>query len=344
MNDFSLTAAVTVLTGENKLEIQERLLAARQQVDPTSLSTSVFENGKSELAEIQASVGSPGFFGSERLVICHSLMGNGTGRKRGSKKSDDGPDAYGCIASVAPGVRLILVEETISKPGERKLRSAWPDIEILTIDVPRGRALVDWTCRRASRYETSIDGATAARLVEALFPSSWRQRARRDDVPPDLVRLDTELRKLATAAGENSEITAELVSELIPSVDTLDIWGLSNAISERDPERAVRQLQSSLDNGQAPEMILGQLAAQFETFAIVAASRGIPIERVASQTGLTEGRLKQSARASRNYQRNELARALSEIRRIDFGSKQGILEIENGLMSLVADLARRTAR
>lgn len=337
-----LPATVTVLHGDNRLEIGERLDAARSQIDPTSLSTSIFEQASTSIAEIASAAGSPGFFGAERLVICHNLIGPGTsGRRRRSRKTEkaDDADPLTFLRNVAPGVWVVIVEEFLPQADERRLRQFASQIQVENVQVPRGRALIDWTCERARKHLAVIDGATATRLVEALFPGTWRQQSRRDDVPPDLHRLDTELAKLAIAAGENGEISGEMVSTLVANADALDIWGLSNAIADRDRSRAIKQLELALDSGQPPEMILAQLAAQFETFAIVSAAGVRPINTVATQTGLSEGRLRQATRSARNYSRADLSRALKKIRDVDFGTKQGSFEPENALAGLVSELA-----
>lgn len=344
MSGNALTATVTVLYGDNRLAISERVDAARTQLDPTGLSTSLFDQASGEIAEVAAAAGSPGFFGAERLVICRNLVSAGSGgRKRRSKQGDaDESDPLSFLGSIAPGVRVLIIEETLSNADEKRLRSFASDITVEDVSVPRGRSLIDWTCERARIHQTTIDGATATRLVEALFPGTWRQASRRDDIPPDLQRLDVELAKLAVAAGERGEITGELIDELVPNAESLDIWGLTNAIADRDRSRAVKQLELALAQGQAPEMILGQLSAQFETFAAVNAAAGRPNERVAARTGLTEGRLRQAARSARGYSRSDLRRAFGEIRRVDFGIKQGHFEPEEALVSLVASLADRS--
>jgi DNA polymerase III delta subunit len=339
-----LPATVTVWYGNNRLEISERVKSARSRIDPSGLSTSLFEQASSSIPDIASAVGSPGFFGSERLVICYDLIGpsSGSGRRRSRAKDSTGDsEPLAFLGSTAPGVRLIIVESALRQADERRLRGLASDIHIEEVQVPRGRALVDWTCGRARQYRAALDGATATRLVEALYPGTWRQEARRDDIPPDLHRIDAELQKLAVAAGEDGEITADLVSSLVTNADSLDVWGLSNAIADRDRSRAIKQLEMALETGQAPEMILAQLAAQFETFAIINAANGRPTSAVASATGLSEGRLRQASRASRNYTRVELARALSEIRYVDFATKQGKVEPEDALAGLVAQLAGR---
>jgi DNA polymerase III delta subunit len=337
-----LPSTVTVLYGDNRLEIAERLEAARKAIDPTGLSTSIFDQAASAIPEVASAIGSPGFFGADRLVICHYLVtpSSSTRRKKSSNSDGEG-DPLSILGAIAPGVRVVVVEESLKSVDEKRIRTYAQDVSVEHVQVPRGRAIIDWACERARKHQSTMEGATATRLVEALFPGSWRQAARRDDVPPDLQRLDTEIAKLAVSAGRGTEITGALVAELVPNADALDVWGLTNAIADRDQAKAIKQLELALDAGQPPEVLLGQLAAQFETFAVVVASKGRPNVLIAQRTGLSEGRLRQASRSARNYSRSELTRALREIRDTDFGIKQGYFEPEDALATLVAGLALR---
>ncbi len=335
----TLPATVTVFHGNNRLEISERICSTIHDIDPTGLSTSVFENASTVANEVGAAAGSPGFFGADRLLICYNLVVPASGGRRRKQRDDDESDPLSALRNIAPGVHVVLVEDSLTRTDEKRLRQFASDVAVEKFDVPRGRGLIDWTCSRATVHRSSIDGATATRLVEALFPGTWRDANRRDDVPPDLYRLDSELAKLATSAGRDGEISSELVAALVPDAVPLDVWGLTNAIADRDQPRAIKQLERALENGQAPEMVMGQLAAQFETFAIVQAAPGLAPAEVASRSGLSEGRVRQAARSARNYSRDDLARALREIRDADFGIKQGHFEPLDALSFLVSGLS-----
>jgi DNA polymerase III delta subunit len=342
VNANPLTSPITVLLGDNRLEVRERVDRARTSIDPTGLSTSTIDSASNAVDDVAAAIGSPGFFGADRLVICFNLVTpSAGGRRRKASKSDPEADPLNVLSRIAPGVWLVIVEDSLSATDEKRVRTHARDVQVERLSVPRGRALIDWTSQRARMHQATIDGASATRLLEALFPGSWRQAARRDDSPPDLYRLDSELAKLAVAAGEQAEITGKMIGDLVPNADELDIWGLSNAIADRDQSRAIKQLEQAIEAGQVPEMILAQLAAQFETFAVVNAARGRPVASVASRSGLSEGRLRQAGRSARNYSRVELSLALQEIRDTDFGIKQGHFEPEDALASLVAGLSRR---
>jgi DNA polymerase III delta subunit len=336
-----LRSPVTLIHGDSQLGISERVNDLRRAMDPTGLSTSLFDNARDSLGEVAAAAGSPGFFGSTRLVIARNLITGAPRRGRG-RRAGESDDQLDFLGRVPAGVFLALVEGTVAPTEIKRLRSIAPDLSAEQYDVPRGKGLTDWVIARAEACGATIDQRTATMLVEALFPGVWRAKSRRDDVPPDLYRLASEIAKLSTAASPENTITPDVVSALTPDAESLNIWGLSNAIADRNPGLAILELERALENAQAPEVILGQLTAQFETFAVLVSGQTQSVESLASLSGLSEGRLRQASRAARQFRRSDVAGALAEIRRVDFGTKQGLLEPRDALPWLVTRLSQRS--
>jgi DNA polymerase III delta subunit len=170
VSEHVLQASITVFHGDNRLEISERLSSVRNAIDPTGLSTSVFEQASTSVPDIAVAVGSPGFFGAERLVICFNLISptSGSRNRRSAKSEASNDEPLPILQGIAPGVRLVVVEDSLTQADERRIRKQATDIHIVNVRVPRGRALVDWTCERARRHGATIDGASATSLIEAL--------------------------------------------------------------------------------------------------------------------------------------------------------------------------------
>ena len=92
-----------------------------------------------------------------------------------------------------------------------------------------------WVVRRAQKeYQSSIDMRAAAGLVERLGA--------------DLGRIDTELSKLATAAGEGNPITGELISELVGLTREEEVWAIQSHLLCGDANRSLRELKVILGN------------------------------------------------------------------------------------------------
>jgi len=92
-----------------------------------------------------------------------------------------------------------------------------------------------WAVRRCEKqHDATISAPVAAMLV--------------DRTGPDLGRIDTELGKLALAAGAGGVINDELISELVGRTREEEVWSIQAELLSGDPERTVRHLRAILDN------------------------------------------------------------------------------------------------
>lgn len=93
-----------------------------------------------------------------------------------------------------------------------------------------------WIQARCTKaYESSIDPRAAAMLVERLGC--------------DLGRIDTELAKLATAAGKGNPISQELIAELVGLTREDDVWAIQSYLLCGDAQRTLRELDIIMNNG-----------------------------------------------------------------------------------------------
>jgi len=105
---------------------------------------------------------------------------------------------------------------------------------VVKCDPPPEWQAVNWARKRCEKeYGKAIGREAATALVARLGA--------------DLARIDSELGKLAAAAGEAPEITVELIEELVGLTREQEVWGLQSAILTGDPEAALSYLRRSLE-------------------------------------------------------------------------------------------------
>ncbi len=331
---------ITILYGSDRLSIDELVTSVRTEVDPSGISTTIIDNASSDLGAVRSACGALGFFGSGRFVVARDLLSIAKRRGRKTSGDEEGDSAVSVLAGVPNETTLLVVEQSLDPRTEREIRKAVQNLEVQRHEVPRGLRLVEWTCQRARRYEAICGQNEARQLLEALFPGNWPAESRRDDVPPDLYRLDTEIAKLATAAGEDESITSASIARLVPGAEAEDFWGITNAIMDSNPGKAVVETERAYALGSAPEAILGQLTSQFEALSVASlASRGVSLGDLSIISGLSEGRLRQTSRSSHAFPAERIAAALDALRDLDAGVKSGTVEIEDALVPLIAMLA-----
>ncbi|MBK7707129.1 MAG: DNA polymerase III subunit delta [Acidobacteria bacterium] len=79
----------------------------------------------------------------------------------------------------------------------------------------------------------------------------------------DLRRLETEIKKISTAALPGKLITFDLVDSLVPSSRIISNFDLTDHMFARDKGRTFETLRKILDDGAEPLMLLGLIASNF---------------------------------------------------------------------------------
>jgi DNA polymerase-3 subunit delta len=103
-----------------------------------------------------------------------------------------------------------------------------------------------WVKTRAAKMGAPLDAGAVRALV---------QRA-----GADIVRLRAGLERVALYALGQAAITADDVKQAVPAApDSPADWGIANAIGRNDVREALRELHASLDAGDVPVKVLGQL-------------------------------------------------------------------------------------
>src|SRR4029077_16781613 len=78
-------------------------------------------------------------------------------------------------------------------------------------------------------------------------------------VAADLMRLKTEIEKLATYASERKMIRRQDVSALVVSEKTTTVWELADLLASRQPKKALEFLDRLLRDGEEPLPMLGAM-------------------------------------------------------------------------------------
>ncbi|HEU5422988.1 MAG TPA: DNA polymerase III subunit delta [Nitrolancea sp.] len=346
------------------MTIGERLRSARRTLDPEGINTTIIEQARQHLPDVQAACGALGFFGATRLVVAIDLFGEaksnnqsgqaqsgaarsgrGSAGKRGRGANAAADDAVvALLAGVPSTTELVVVERSFDTQAEQLTASSGARVAVERHDVPRGQPLLQWLVARARQHDTVIEAPIAEEILNALFPGSWQSSARFDDVPPDLFRLDNEIAKLSAAAG-TGPVTTDLVRQLVLGADAENTWGLVDALTGGQPSRAVQEVERALSHGTAPEALLGQLTGHFEALAaILLAGRGTSPREIAAATGLSDGRVRMASSGAQRTSIAAVAGAIDALRTLDADAKRGRVEPADALVALVARLASGESR
>jgi DNA polymerase-3 subunit delta len=94
-------------------------------------------------------------------------------------------------------------------------------------------------------------------------------------VAADLTRLQTEIKKLATYAGDRKIIRRQDVVALVISEKTTTVWELADLLASRQQKKALEFLERLLRDGEEPLQMLGALTWMYRKLIEASEVRGV---------------------------------------------------------------------
>ena len=158
-------------------------------------------------------------------------------------------------------------------------------------------------------------------------------------VSGDLLRLKTEVDKLATYAAVRQRVRREDVAALVISEKTTTVWELADLLATRQPKRALEFLERLLREGEEPPMMVGAMAWMYrkliEASELRRATNGWQAARA---LGMRPEQAEIALQSARKTSRERLLDGLKALQKADDRLKSGADE-RVVLEFLVAGLA-----
>jgi DNA polymerase III subunit delta len=208
-------------------------------------------------------------------------------KRRGKAALEDGDDEDGDVEPPgdldpltayvqAPGASttLVLTASDIDKTrrGGKAILKHAVVVECWGLKTEKNPRYVD--LRATARIAEQMVRKAAAESGQVIEPAAARLVAARAGV--DIVRLRGDIDRLMLYAAGKPNITLADAQEVVSAETTQDDWAVTNAIQNRNPGEALRQLALALEAGAVPYMILGQLGWFVRDKLSVADPRRIP--------------------------------------------------------------------
>ena len=191
--------------------------------------------------------------------------------------------------------------------------------------------------RLSEHFDISVfDKSTDAQLIVWLKRHFAKEGVMADDrvlsamlfrVGHSMFMLNEEVTKLSSYAKANglSAITVEDVEEICSSSSESDAFAISNAILEKNAEKAFLALNDMKQQRIEPPVVLGQLARTYSDLLSVSmlADEGLGSDDIAEIMKFHPYRLKLYMAAAKKTGTKKLADALDRLIKIDAASKMG---------------------
>jgi DNA polymerase-3 subunit delta len=163
-------------------------------------------------------------------------------------------------------------------------------------------------------------------------------------VSGDLLRLKTEIEKLATFTGDRKIIRREEVTALVISEKTSTIWEVADLLASRQSKRALEFFDRLLREGEEPLQMLGAMAWMYRKLVEASELRGATNGwQAARALGMRPEQAELAIQSSRKIPKSRLLAALRVLQQADDRLKSGGEDTRAVMEFLVAQLASNAA-
>lgn len=317
---------VLLFHGDNILDIDEAVRSVRQPFQAADVLT--FDGSGVPLPALAEACLTAGLFDPERLVIVQDLHERSKG---GRKTGGDNEELKTILSSVPETTTLLLVCKGMQADHQLARDAREAGGEVRAYATPRKQDLPRWLIARGKRHGVRVDPSAAELLADLV------------GVNP--LRLETELEKLATYAGQEAQVTPPMVETLVGAVTQDSIFTLVDSIAAGNKAQALRLLHAQLDSSSSTPI-------DFALYLIRMLARQVRILlriRLGREAGRSTGQLTAELKLPRYYadryfrQAGRLSRArltasFEQLASLEFALKSGQADASTGLDLLVSEL------
>jgi len=314
---------VFLLHGQNSISLDERVVALKQELDPSGMGATTLDVSANPLDVVRSACHSAPFFGAGRLVVLTNV--NLTTRKRTGRGG--APFEWSELLEVletTPATTTVILRADENLPATSVIvkaakKNKWT---IESFPVPRGEELAQWVAERGHAAGVSISRAAAVQLLSRLYPTSWRQETRFDTTVLDTRLIATEVEKLACAAVDGV-VSEETVRELVPDRGGYTAFKLNDLIYAGQSGPALQELEQVLASGDEPERVLAQMASEATGLEAARHVAEFDATTVSKASGVSEGRLRMLRQKPASRNPEALKGAIEQLRRAEWLVKTG---------------------
>jgi DNA polymerase-3 subunit delta len=231
-----------------------------------------------------------------------------------------------------PAPFTLLVLEASGLDQRMKLAKILSD-QTLVVEVGLGENLEE-------RLSAAAELARSLAKEQGLDFESGAAEDLGEAVAADLMRLKTEIDKLATYAGKRNRIRREDVATMVISEKTASVWELTDLLASRNSKRALDFLHRLVRDGEEPLQILGAIAWMYRKLVEASEVKGVSGGfQAARALGMRPEQAELALRASRKIPKPQLLAGLSALERADDRLKRGGQDALTVMEFLITELA-----
>ncbi len=230
-----------------------------------------------------------------------------------------------------PAPFTILVMEATGLDQRMKLAKLLTD-KTFVVDVGLGENAND-------RQETAVALARALGKEQGVVFEEGAAEDLAEFVAADLMRLKTEIDKVATFAVESNVIRREDVSALVVSEKTTTVWELADLLATGQSSKSLEFLNRLLRDGEEPLSLLGAIAWMYRKLIEASEVKGVTNGwQAARALGMRPEQAELALRSAQKIPKTRLLDGLRALQKADDRLKRGREDARAVMEFLVTEL------
>jgi DNA polymerase III subunit delta len=231
-----------------------------------------------------------------------------------------------------PAPFTVLVLEATALDQRMKLAKLLAD-KTLVVDVALGE-------NPEQRLATAVTLAKALAGEEKIEFERGAAEDLAEFVAADLLRLQTEIKKLATYVGDRKVIRRQDVSALVISEKSTTVWELADLLASRQTRKALEFLERLLRDGEEPLQMLGALTWMYRKLIEASEVRGVSNGWQAARVlGMRPEQAELALQSARKIGKPRLLNGLAALKVADSRLKGGADDTRAAMEFLLVELS-----
>ncbi len=298
-----------------------------KKIDAESNSLNVINGQDTNLGEISEKISTGSLFVKKRLIVIENIFDN--------KKDNIFIELINYLKSFSKDSDNIIIfwDEELNtknvplKVNQKKLFTFLSKQKFVQEFKPlTSSQLLSFIKKEAKIYNKDIKLPTASLLLNLTTGNLWL--------------LTKEIKKLSFREKDNKEISIESVKELVTSSFDEDIFALTDALSIKNKELAIKLLEEQTAAGLSDEYLLTMLIRQFKILLQMkkALEAKTSQAEIAKKLKLHPFVIKKGYQQAKNFSIESLNNYLNRLVELDFLNKKGQANLKTELTILISGL------
>lgn len=330
---------IIFLYGEDTFRSRKKLQELKdkflREVDPTGSSLITADGENISMTEFNELVGTPSLFARKRMVVVENIFS--------SKKQNLFFEVLNYLKVKKKKEENILVfwdslgeEEKLNKEKKELFDFLKKADHVGKFKALSNKETTEWIKKEIESRGGKITGEAVSRLVSFLGNNLWQISNEVDK----LLNYKLGQKLNLTDGKEEAVINEGDVAKLIRAGIDENIFALTDAISAKNKEAAVKLLEEQLEAGLAEIYLLSMIARQFKIILQIreALNNGLSSRKIINSLKLHPFIVQKGMGQARNFTLARLRSILNELIQIDYYAKTGRADVKTELSLIIARL------